>query len=1805
MNGLALRITGKGRKTKNTFGFATVTIPENYIVCFGKTKEIIDFIESSTVDKQLEVLRNVLNSVNICFNEETVKFLVFVFLQAEVKHPIKCFLARYITKCESIQQPFSTALSEAIATLMTDKHTNYKQYSDVVTKVASCLENFPTGAVAVKKVEIELAEYLKNGLVHIVNTFREVTTLSPTEKNEIFNLAHSILRLILYIVQKVSSNNISYLTPKFVVIRSCMKDLLFDNDVPMDTKSVCGIVYVTMQILEHNPDSWMNILKGEEKDGMLESLLDNDASRLSLYSAVVTVIPTNELQNTMIDDVPAILVLTDKVIAIDERMSSDSTFSLGAARTLLQLSKALHGTLDVRLDTPDVRSGALNVRPDVRQGTLDVRPETLDLRPDVPQGTPDVRPNKLDMRPDVRLGTRLAQALLRYVWPHLEHAADSVRHLSAQALANIVRYCAALYKEGDSSALDNLFVALKSLDSNRKSFYVSLTALTFELGADTVLARLPDIVAQVMGKLHIQAVQASATTALETLLMKQMSNCTSEDTYRNWVAPIMAHAASRQLDTSELTILEGLLAKAVKLDENIMNFIVPHIKEACEDGAGHDLKCVLMLLGVARKSGVISHIAPQPGQWRNIIGYDVLQRAAVNSLEQTRILSLSLIVESPKTTEIFTPQELDFVLYFLKYNGNAQAPNFRQLMLSLVKKFIKRLEDSYKVLIREKGPQGDNNKGDYYVSFLERLRAQCFASLLPGAHCGRRGTALQTLVWCGQIHMDGYDRHWNEDYVEKLLLHLEDSYENNKALALEVLNQCPVELLKSKKYSTSLELEDILRQASSVKPTDCVSAAYKLNLLKNKLPENILQGEHCVVPEPVDFTLLRVLLQRLRGQLALCGSSILSAARDAPMYGALHCMKHVMDKLRAERISEDATWSELIEDIITTCIEVNAAVACVVNNSSPEGHLPMDMGGVDLSDHGNSGNVRLSDGRAVTAQMVLLCAWRSVKEVSLLLGCMCSRLVLAEECEGSKGKGSLSGAQLRRVGRHFTALLASTKHRGAFEQAYVGFCSLLARLWRCRSPELHELPRSWLRELMLAIQRPPEELCATRRSAGLPFMIQALVTTELQVRGNPACFHECAATLLQLAGSADVTSRVHCANVLRALVRSSALQDAVAPHVAPALLLALTGFEGNSWEERNSSTLLFSALTVRIFGVQRSRDYEQLCARNRMTGRIFFLRYPQLYDYMLNKLQEVSSSQDSQLRPSLYPILLLLSRLYPSSLEGTVSNLKLVAFIPHVVSCAGSSALAARRLAARALPPLLATTRYASHIEEMLKLLCNENIKRNFCHGILLQVVRLLDNKPDDLHIDEEAESSLKENIEGTVWILRQANGRAPCYLIADEYLKMINLLLWRFPTLLHEHIIEIIINGLDSLLFKNEPPVINSGKDLCLANAAFLYFIILNIYKKENVCQLVHRCLRHESYEVVLAALNYILIMYKDIDIEDTFQEHLSLVSNINVQTLQDQTFFNILCDIMKHKYLECNQKALKVLVLSGNTHTYIIRSKEENIEITDDIVLQKLLYYIETEHDNLTHIYLQSLSNFLTKILRNPVVNGYNILEAIRMIFACSSSDNSDDTRSVVVDFLYTNIEVLLALELLDLKEEEQFEYKATLYCILVMMLEDDDVTLAQTTCDLLCRAIGVTSDVIPSKCAEILRDHICKDKDAVLLFVVLALLDFKSEVVMTDEENDECRVFDQNERYNVYLEETIWTRDATEKIKNICNEKGQNLVTYLLNLMEHKTYKETIQKLCSTNLVLCKNMCSGDAVISSVVNPKIELFIRNLCI
>lgn len=62
------------------------------------------------------------------------------------------------------------------------------------------------------------------------------------------------------------------------------------------------------------------------------------------------------------------------------------------------------------------------------------------------------------------------------------------------------------------------------------------------------------------------------------------------------------------------------------------------------------------------------------------------------------------------------------------------------------------------------------------------------------------------------------------------------------------------------------------------------------------------------------------------------------------------------------------------------------------------------------------------------------------------------------------------------------------------------------------------------------------------------------------------------------------------------------------------------------FQVRNSSTMLFSSLVNRIFGVKRVRDEHQ--KQNKMSSKKLFTQFPMLHSYLQRKLQEAADKME-------------------------------------------------------------------------------------------------------------------------------------------------------------------------------------------------------------------------------------------------------------------------------------------------------------------------------------------------------------------------------------------------------------------------------------------------------------------------------------------------------------------------------------------------------------------------------------------------
>ena len=109
------------------------------------------------------------------------------------------------------------------------------------------------------------------------------------------------------------------------------------------------------------------------------------------------------------------------------------------------------------------------------------------------------------------------------------------------------------------------------------------------------------------------------------------------------------------------------------------------------------------------------------------------------------------------------------------------------------------------------------------------------------------------------------------------------------------------------------------------------------------------------------------------------------------------------------------------------------------------------------------------------------------------------------------------------------------------------------------------------------------------------------------------------------------------------------------------LQATILGLSAPEWEVRNAAGLAYTSLTVRVLGVKNVVTYDT--ARRALTGHEFMTRFPPLHAFLLHQLTvaagTLATQPTLQPHPSLYPVLILLSRLRASS-DGTLDKVRTV-----------------------------------------------------------------------------------------------------------------------------------------------------------------------------------------------------------------------------------------------------------------------------------------------------------------------------------------------------------------------------------------------------------------------------------------------------------------------------------------------------------------------------------------------------------------
>ncbi|XP_066534782.1 thyroid adenoma-associated protein isoform X2 [Hoplias malabaricus] len=1338
-----------------------------------------------------------------------------IYITLQAKNALRRAIASALSNVpECLQETAVCCLSECLLTSLSSLGPEH--YSHFTDCIASCLDAFPIGERCIHRLLREVLQFFQNAVSEYLELNRGLAGRHVAQA-QLMQSCLAAVKTSMLVVQRsqgiigtwLEMPMTNILQEAFSGLLQCYTHLLTDEEFIQAVQSTAGMAVVLLiRSVLGNADDIADTVTGllqcsEKHVGTAPQWLRESCAGLYVGSrpaAVALNLSHGALAMLSwrgralgLQAEKLLLLIPDVILSLDTRVKESST-AMVVARVLTLWSSAAVDCFQIDCPPPLLHQS-------------------------------------------LHGGCPLPSRLLQHIYTHWEHPLDGVRHQTRTLFRNflLLHQCCSAYTTDPTHDpyVTQLTQGLLALEWHVKGKYGALACLSEHLGAEYILKLDASLPSRLLGLMGDQTLAPYSSELLERLFVSHKTQLCGQigdghgwmdDWHRTWVAPLLEVLCTTRQDQTTY-ILDYFLPKLLRCSPASLGHMVQALQEMPPASQGSvdsrgALGALMTCLRAARAHGVLKPADDQ--LWGGLVPIPLLRQALVHKHDQVRMDALGLVCESHRSTETLSTHEIELIHHFLSSNLNSQSPGVRQQTVSLLKKLLCRMKESTQSLLKRLAQERDQqqiardqlvlrNYKDFLYWFCERL----FQVLQPGASFSSCLVTLQLLgIVADQLSFSTDSEVFalrecvTVPHAQAVLCCLASNFLEVKQLACTLLQKLPptaVGLQEPEKLQSVLQAA--LDLSTSTKPFDSVTGAHLFSLLIHQeglqqalldcsqkqgislqLPAEIQpQASEASLLERNTLAVILLLMACLKSEVAQAEMSLLQAAASCPLYGRAHCITAALQQLSAGSLQLWIEWRDVVTDLIALCYRMSDVVSPVVQSSSPEGLIPMDTDSEtsaglqrilqeiqprDTNDfftsareldstseeqrhtfQANSTDPR-DEAYKVTAQMVLVCCWRSMKEVSMLLGELCQSMPLHTQTQ----KGLITEEQVEGVGQYFREQLLQSRHRGAFELAYVGFVRLTDTLCRSGSATLQQLPSLWLKEVLEEVKcsGPSSKLCATRRSAGIPFFIQALLSSEPK---SSSCsllkmtMRELTALALpshDRATEHSTVPQVHALNILRALYRDTRLGENIMPFVSEGMKAAVLGFTSPVWAVRNSSTLLFSTLITRIFGVKKGKDEHS--KKNSESGQV-------------------------KLHSSLFLLLLVLGRLYPSPMDGSSSPLGLASFVPFIISCSQSAVYRTREMAARALVPFVLVTHVPATIQNLLENLPAEpgpGCQQNHIHGTLLQVLFLLRSYLMDTHrpqtLEEDQDSDIIRAVWSRLWLATRQN---PCLVTRGTMLDL------------------------------------------------------------------------------------------------------------------------------------------------------------------------------------------------------------------------------------------------------------------------------------------------------------------------------------------------------------------------------------------------------------------------------------------------
>ncbi|XP_021346586.1 uncharacterized protein LOC110445988 isoform X1 [Mizuhopecten yessoensis] len=527
---------------------------------------------------------------------------------------------------------------------------------------------------------------------------------------------------------------------------------------------------------------------------------------------------------------------------------------------------------------------------------------------------------------------------------------------------------------------------------------------------------------------------------------------------------------------------------------------------------------------------------------------------------------------------------------------------------------------------------------------------------------------------------------------------------------------------------------------------------------------------------PVLF--LRTLISFIVKTMETSKTNVVLASKTSPVHGFVaactRCITETPNLLYKHPIDLD----RVVKEMITLDIDVIGTMLKVMAKDSEKEQCPSfaEIGSALESWIAESEDMYTeSTSLSAEYQYLLSWCWINLKESCKSLGHLTE--VLDQRDEGAVDT-------IQNISQVFLNILTNCRHKGVIEGCRSAFARFCASLFASSNQELIQVPELILKESLSTLVTKATSTSTTRMSAGLPIIIQTIVSCERKYKKTKllqtaldSLFH---ITSLPLASQLDDKfdlPQVHGLNILNSLYSDSSLTASLTPYIEGAVKLVVDSFGSPAWAIRNAATRLFSALVTKIFGPKINWE-EGAC--NTLSFQEFAAHYPELPPFMLGQLDKALQTDIGavdKLHPSLFPVLTLLSHLGPTETVKQQHSL-ITEFQSRIGFLLASPVYYLRHLTASAFVAMVTVQSVGDSLMGLLKDIpqtpCPSH-KYNRLHGILLCLEKIL-------VIHNIREADVLEVVD--LLMTRHWIGSDPsvCPLIKNTFLAVLHKLTQTYP---------------------------------------------------------------------------------------------------------------------------------------------------------------------------------------------------------------------------------------------------------------------------------------------------------------------------------------------------------------------------------------------------------------------------------------